>query len=206
VPEVLAWGNNRQGDLGDGLSGNSDIPVQVTLPAGTRVTVVRAGFSHSVALTSTGQVLDWGANAHGELGDRTLVSSNAPVPVRMPGHVHVIAVRAGCSDSLALTSAGQVLAWGDNVYGQLGNGTRTDSRRPVRVRLPAGTRVTQLSTGCFDSYALTSAGQVLSWAAITTARSVTAGSMSAASFPSSSGCRPVTRSPPSAPALTSASG
>jgi alpha-tubulin suppressor-like RCC1 family protein len=57
VPEVLGWGNNRQGDLGDGMSGNSDVPVPVTLPAGTRVAVPRAGFSHSIALTSSGQVL-----------------------------------------------------------------------------------------------------------------------------------------------------
>ena len=56
-----------------------------------------------------------------------------------------------------------MLAWGGNLDGQLGDGTTMNRLIPTRVELPAGMRVTAISAGCFDSYALTAAGRVLAW-------------------------------------------
>lgn len=56
-----------------------------------------------------------------------------------------------------------ILAWGDNLYGQLGDGTRTDRGTPVPVSLPPGTTVTGIATGDNHSLALTSTGTVLGW-------------------------------------------
>ena len=50
-------------------------------------------------------------------------------------------VSAGGAHSLAVTAAGRVLAWGNNEYGQLGDGTTKDRHVPVRVKLPAGSSV-----------------------------------------------------------------
>lgn len=56
-----------------------------------------------------------------------------------------------------------MLAWGHNIFGQLGNGTRNNSDRPVRVRLGPGVVVRAIRAGCFDSYAMTATGRVLAW-------------------------------------------
>ena len=146
---VLAWGYNAAGQLGDGSTGASDVPVNVSLPAGTKVTAVAAGASHSVALTSTGAVLAWGYNADGELGDGNTTNSDVPVKVNLPPGTKVIAVAAGGYYSLAVTSTGAVLAWGYNADGELGDGNRTNSDVPVKVRLPAGRKVTAVAAGGF---------------------------------------------------------
>jgi hypothetical protein len=86
-----------------------------------------------MALTSTGQVRAWGSNGFGQLGDGTTTSSSTPVPVSLPSGTTVTAIASGLDHSLALTSTGQVLAWGLNYYGQLGNGTTANSSTPVVV-------------------------------------------------------------------------
>jgi alpha-tubulin suppressor-like RCC1 family protein len=161
--QVLAWGANAYGQLGDGTATQSDVPVRVKLTRGTKATAVAGGCFHSLAVTSAGQVLAWGANAYGQLGDGGTARSDAPVKVKLPGGIKATAVAGGCFHSLALTSAGQVLAWGDNADGQLGDGTTVQNDVPVRVKLPAGTKVTAVTAGCFQSVALTSTGQVLAW-------------------------------------------
>jgi alpha-tubulin suppressor-like RCC1 family protein len=160
---VLAWGRNAFGALGDGTTTDSDVPVRVHLPAGTKVTQMRAGCIHTLALTSAGHVLAWGANGDGQLGDGTTTSSDVPVKVKIPRGTKVTSVRAGCVFSLALTSTGQVLAWGDNLDGQLGDGSTSNSDTPVRVRLPAGTTVTAISAGQDFGLARTSKGHVRAW-------------------------------------------
>ena len=134
------------------------------LPAGTRVTAIAAGLWDSLALTSDGSVLAWGYNDDGELGDGTTTGSSTPVPVDLPAGTRVTAVAAGFDHSLALTSHGSVLAWGNNGDGQLGDGTTTSSSTPVRIDLPARTRVTAVAAGGGpQSLALTSDGSVLEW-------------------------------------------
>ena len=160
---LRAWGLGSNGQLGDGTTQTSTVPVKVKLPAGTKVTSVRAGCFHTLALTSSGQVLAWGSNQLGQLGDGTTQFRAAPVKVHLPTGTTVKAIRAGCFHSLALTSTGQVLAWGDNANGQLGNGTTNDSHTPVPVALPTGTTVKAISAGRAHSLALTSTGQVLAW-------------------------------------------
>jgi alpha-tubulin suppressor-like RCC1 family protein len=75
----------------------------------------------------------------------------------------VSAVRAGCLSNLALTTKGRVYAWGDNFAGQLGDDTHRDRHRPVLVKLPKGTTVKAISSGCASSFAKTRDGHVLAW-------------------------------------------
>jgi len=172
---VFAWGLNNEGQLGNGGTGSSSVPVKVSLPAGTKVTAVAAGALHSLALTSSGTVFAWGYNADGELGDGSKSNSDVPVKVKLPTGTRVTRIAAGAYDSLALTSTGAVLAWGYNADGELGNGSKVNSAVPVNVKLPAGTRVTAVSAGGpitgvgiviagpGHSLALTSTGTVLAW-------------------------------------------
>ncbi|GIM86465.1 RCC1 domain-containing protein [Salinispora arenicola] len=160
---ALAWGNNDFGQLGDGSTTDSSTPVAVSLPAGVTVTATSAGADHGLALTSAGSVLAWGGNFSGQLGDGSTTNSSTPVPVSLPVGVTVTAVAAGGLHSLALTSAGTLLAWGHNSRGQLGDGTTTNRSTPVSVSLPAGTTVTAVAGGRSHSLAVTSAGTVLAW-------------------------------------------
>ena len=161
---AYGWGDDGNGELGDGTLGPvRDLPVPVKLPAGSAITSIRAGCDHTLALTSTGKVLAWGGNRSGQLGDGSTAQRTKPVPVKIPAGVRITAVRAGCDWSMALTSKGQLLAWGSNSFGQLGDGTTQARHRPVPVRLPSGTVITAISAGQVHALAVTRSGAALAW-------------------------------------------
>jgi alpha-tubulin suppressor-like RCC1 family protein len=162
---VLAWGFNGDGQLGDGTRKTRLAPVPVRLPAGTKVTAVRAGCGFSLALTAAGRVFAWGNDEDGELGNnQKRGSKTVPVPVRLPAGTTIKAISAGDDFSLALTAKGGVLAWGVDLEGQLGEDGSASSRSlPVRVRLPVGTTATAVAAGGEFSTAVTRSGRVLAW-------------------------------------------
>jgi alpha-tubulin suppressor-like RCC1 family protein len=162
---VYAWGHNLDGELGDGSTADSSVPVKVSLPTGVTATAVSAGWYNNMALGSDGSVYAWGDNTFGELGDTVPAGSNpdTPVKVSLPAGVTVTAVSAGWYTDMALGSDGNVYAWGDNAEGQLGNGTTSSgSDVPVKVSLPAGVTATAVSIG-FDGLAVGSDGSVYVW-------------------------------------------
>jgi alpha-tubulin suppressor-like RCC1 family protein len=177
---VRAWGRNGSGELGNGTTTNSSVPVQVRgLGAGSGVIAVSggappitatsvSGAGHSLALKSNGQVLSWGNNNSGQIGNGTSSTTvNQLVPVQPTGlgaGSGVVRIAAGGSHSLALTSGG-VKAWGQNQSGQLGNGAApTDSSTPVNVTgLGPGSGVVRIAAGAAFSLALKSDGTVLAW-------------------------------------------
>jgi alpha-tubulin suppressor-like RCC1 family protein len=114
VGAVLCWGRNQSGELGDGSTNDSAIPVQVSgLGAGARA--VSAGgddsAGHSCALTVSGAVVCWGSNSAGQLGDGT--TTNSAVPVQVQGQtVGLRSVAAGGRHSCALTATGGTVCWG----------------------------------------------------------------------------------------------
>ena len=188
---TYAWGNNYQGQLGDGTSNNYRYtPVRVktpdrktypNLPADFTYLQVSAGYQHSLAVGSDGNAYAWGDNDHGQLGDGTSTTyRSAPVRVKtpdrkaypdLPADFTYLQVSAGWRHSLALGSDGNAWAWGDNQYGQLGNGTSySNSSVPVHVRDPAnpgnaskGLQATQVSAGDTHSLALGSDGNAWAW-------------------------------------------
>ena len=169
--KVLAWGSNFEGELGNGSTADSDIPVRVRLPGTSKVTSLAAGAFFAVAGTSGGRVYSWGANNLGQLGTGSSAeSSDMPVRVAI-SQSHSGPVRslfAGCGHVLALFSPRLLLAWGANKYGELGIGSITPfSNVPVKVHLPAGRKIKAVSASCTDSLALTAAGTC--WPGVTTA-------------------------------------
>jgi alpha-tubulin suppressor-like RCC1 family protein len=117
-PSVLAWGANQGGQLGDGATERSDVPVGVSGLSG--VTAVSGGADFSLALLSDGTVMAWGENGFGELGDGS-TEEKSDVPVAVSGLSEVTAIAAGGNHSLALLRNGTVVAWGEGSWGQLGN-------------------------------------------------------------------------------------
>jgi alpha-tubulin suppressor-like RCC1 family protein len=172
---VYAWGYNVFGQLGIGTTKNKNslVPVLVHLPSGETVTAIAAGQYHCLALTSTGAVYAWGFNGFGQLGNGTTTNSSLPQLVPLPAGVKVTAVGAGDNHSLVVTSTGAVYAFGKNNFGQLGNGTTTNSTVPLLVQLPTGVAATAVVAGGVSptakvpgadySLALTSTGAVYAW-------------------------------------------
>ncbi|MFV1991758.1 MAG: RCC1 domain-containing protein [Acidimicrobiales bacterium] len=144
---LQCWGANSYGQLGDGTTTDSSVPVVVSgLQNG--VLDVAAGLWHSCAVVSGGGVKCWGNNSFGQLGDGTTTDSSVPLDVLDAGAplTNVQQVSAGFRFTCALTAGGGVKCWGSNRYGQLGDSTRSDSPTPVDV---AGltTGVSAIDTG-----------------------------------------------------------
>ena len=134
---VRAWGDNSSGQLGNGgfLPGTDKaVPVRVKNLSGVKA--VAAGGFHSLALLPSGKVKSWGANLDGQLGnDRSGIGTEKNTPVSESGLTNVRSISGGAYHSLAVLEGGRARLWGDNEYGQLGNGnTGTDSDVPVAVR------------------------------------------------------------------------
>src|SRR5690606_31060028 len=85
------------------------------------------------------------------------------VMVPEPAGVTFTSISGGGAHSVALGSDGNAYAWGDNYYGQLGDGTNTDSNTPVQVQAPAGVTFTSISAGVNHSVALGSDGNAYAW-------------------------------------------
>jgi hypothetical protein len=154
---VVAWGANEDGQLGDGSTEASDVPVPVS--GLTDVLAISARTDNSLALLADGTVVAWGANEDGQLGDGSTEASDVPAPVS--GLSKVSAISAGSTHGMALQENGDVWAWGGNDYGELGDETKEPSDVPVRVTsLPAASAI---SAGDEFSLALLDSGGVASW-------------------------------------------
>ncbi|HEY7256650.1 MAG TPA: putative Ig domain-containing protein [Solirubrobacterales bacterium] len=173
--QLYAFGENRFGQLGRTVNIETEnpnpAPTVVTLPgASDPVTEIAAGLDHSLALTSSGHLYAFGKNKYGQLGTATNSGTENPNPtptlVSLPGASGPVSkIAAGGNHSLALTASGQLYAFGENYYGELGNavnsGTANPSPTPTLVTLPgASGPVTQIAAGAAHTLALTSSGQL----------------------------------------------
>lgn len=159
---VYSWGNNASGQLGNGTTTGSSVPVAVTgFPSGTNIVQVAAGYRFSVARDSAGNVWAWGSNTDYQLGATTPSESVAPVEVA--GLSNVVAISAGFDFVLALESNGTVWAWGSNWDGQLGNGVTDAHPIATPVEVKGISSVTAIAAGGYHALAIVSGGGVYAW-------------------------------------------
>ena len=122
---VQCWGRGDSGELGNGTTTSSNVPVQVTgLTSG--VVAISAGDSYVCALMDSGALKCWGRNISGQLGDGTTTDSNVPVDV-IGLDAPAKAVAAGGGQTCVLIEVNDVRCVGANYYGGLGNGTEDNS-------------------------------------------------------------------------------
>jgi alpha-tubulin suppressor-like RCC1 family protein len=134
--DVQCWGANYAGQLGNGTTTDSTMPVNV-LGLANNVVAVGAGESHTCALTNVGAVTCWGSNGHGQLGDGTFVGHTTPMTVSGLAS-GVVAIDVSSYHNCAATASGDVECWGWNERGQLGNAAYEDSPAPVDAPKTAG--------------------------------------------------------------------
>ncbi len=167
---LYAWGDGGLGSLGNGMSVDSDSPVQVSLPSGVSPIAIAASEATGYAIGSDGHLYAWGANAVGQLGDGTnsaicgACGSATPVVVSLPPGVTPTAIAAGGYAAYAIGSDGHLYAWGYNVYGNLGVGNTQSSAVPLLVKLPSGVSPTAVAAaGFYATYAIGSDGHLYAW-------------------------------------------
>ena len=135
--KVYVWGSNWTGQLGDGTTKEySDIPICISDVSTNLVNIkeISAGGSHTVALDENGKVYAWGSNGYGQLGNVTTTSSR-PICISdiLTNLVNIKEISAGGSHTVALDENGKVYVWGNNYFGQLGDGTTTSSDIPICI-------------------------------------------------------------------------
>ncbi len=155
---VRCWGRNQMGQLGNGTTTNSLVPVDVT--GLSNAVEVQGGYQHNCARLANGTVWCWGNNTYGQVGNGTTTSRATPAQVSgfasgatslAVGHYHTCAVVNG-----------GVRCWGYNTYGQLGDGGSSSRSTPVSLTdLSSG--VVQVVAGAYHTCALLATGAARCW-------------------------------------------
>lgn len=157
---VRAWGDNSDAQLGDGTRITPTEPAAI---AGlSNVQQLQGSCYHSLALLNNGSVQVWGTNEF----ERILLGvglgiSASTTPIPLPSLSDVQMLSARCVHNLALLQNGSVAGWGDNRFGQIGNGDKINQRLPVA--LPGLVNVQAVAAGSFHSLALLNNGTVTAW-------------------------------------------
>jgi len=162
---VRTWGYNAYGQLGNGTTADSTAPAS-TSTYSTDVNSIWAGYSQSFFLRGVSGLFAWGRNNYGQLGLGDTAQHNDPTAVSGMTRVGIIAISAGADHSLAIASNGYVYAWGNNNFGQLGDGTTTSRTTPVQVKGAGGSgnlTAVAVAAGGNHSLALMNNGRVYAW-------------------------------------------
>ncbi|WP_276829631.1 InlB B-repeat-containing protein [Bifidobacterium coryneforme] len=156
-----SWSRSpASGPTGGGTS------VTLTAPSGAlgaRLAGINAGGSHSVSVSSDGQVYAWGDNTHGQIGDGTHTGRTLPTGTAAPADVLFTQATAGRNHTAALDTAGRIWTWGDNSDGQLGRGTVGGDDSTPGLAATGDTRFTQINAGDDHTIALDTTGHVWTW-------------------------------------------
>ena len=128
---ALCWGKNVDGQIGDMSTETSSLPQR---PFGViRYVSLALGERHTCGATREGRVFCWGDNKRGQLGNGSATESRVPFIARINRRNDFTQVAAGAGHTCALSGTGDVLCWGENTAGQVGNGGKGG-----RVLSPAG--------------------------------------------------------------------
>lgn len=156
---MVCWGDNREGELGDGTMTPRSTPTFV--PVTDIVSMDASNRPWSCAVESAGRLLCWGSNDRGALG----IGGTTPAIVTSPGPVLGIAdatqIGAGSWHGCAIRATGAIVCWGFGASGALGTGD-TDTRHTATA-VAASTNADQIAAGGAFNCARQTNGSVLCW-------------------------------------------
>ena len=164
--DVKCWGRNIKGQLGDGTTTDKDSPPSsaITFPTGLTPVALVAGDQLACAIMDDESLMCWGANWSGELGDGTTTDRTSPTAVSLNAGENVIDVGSGDSHTCALLDDGSIKCWGNNYYGQLGDGTTTNRNTPdLTDSLGTGRTAVDIGVGELATCALLDNDDVKCW-------------------------------------------
>ena len=154
--QIIVSGGGRQ----------TTVEVTVLMNGYKTLPQVAAGEGFTVALDKDGKVYTWGKNDLGQLGDQGKENRIVPTEITFdfgnPSN-YITRIETGNGHTVAVDNTGKVWTWGRNDLGQLGNGTRNNSNKPVQVNLPDSTKAVEIGVGETTSYALDKDGHIYAW-------------------------------------------
>lgn len=165
---VWCWGDNEEGELGDGTTTPRAAPAKIKTEGTTlgKVAAIGAGFQFTCALSDAAEVWCWGSNSAGRLGTNNGQPQRSLTPVKVTGIPEVATLSVGESSVCTTTTAGEIWCWGANSYGHLGNGNSDPQPAPVKAVLPSGAGpMKTVSTTKDHTCALSEDGGVWCWGA-----------------------------------------
>jgi alpha-tubulin suppressor-like RCC1 family protein len=155
---AYCWGSNGSGQLGNGTSTSSYLPVPVV---GEHIfTALSVGLWHACGVTTGGEAYCWGSNSVGQLGNGSQYTTSS-TPVLVTGPHDFTAISSGYGHTCGITTSGAAYCWGDNALGQLGNATTTLSAVPVAVWGSQSFKA--ISAGDGHTCAITISGSAYCW-------------------------------------------
>ena len=164
--DYICYGANRQGSVKTWSQDNTGQVRVRSIPTLSHVVQLAGTSSSGYALTAGGAVWAWGGNSYGQLGDGTTTSHRAPHKIAQFGNVVGIATCRGGGNgqdsAYAWKKDGSLWAWGDNEFGELGDGTRHDRHRPRQALHLTDVVSVACGTG-YGTYAVQGNGTVWAW-------------------------------------------
>jgi alpha-tubulin suppressor-like RCC1 family protein len=169
--DLKCWGRDNHGQLGDGGSNtdtNTPSSTAIDLGTGRTAVAVDAGDYHTCAILDNGDMKCWGYDFKGQLGDGgSNTNTNAPssTAIDLGTGRTAVAVSAGAYHTCAILDNGDLKCWGWDDYGQLGDGTNTDTNAPssTAINLGTGRTAVAVSAGAYHTCALLDNGDVKCW-------------------------------------------
>ena len=170
--KIYCWGNNKYGQLGNGETSDSLIPVEVDMTGvlkGKTIKSIQSGRVHTCVLDSDGFVYCWGNNSKEQLGDNTAKDSAVPVKVYTAVALkdkNIVLLSAGGNHTCAVDDKSLVYCWGENSLGQLGIGYETAHYSPAPVDVSGvlkSKKITAISNGDNTTCAIDEDGIAYCW-------------------------------------------
>ena len=157
------WGQGDFGQLGNGATGDRNVPVAVNLADGERAKAIIADNVNTCAILNDGSLKCWGYNAHGAVGDGTTNNRNNPVAIDLGEGKSASAVDVGSGYVCAILNDGSLKCWGHNGTGELGVDDTTNRNTPTKVTFADGKSVLSISLGSGHSCAILNDGSLFCW-------------------------------------------
>jgi alpha-tubulin suppressor-like RCC1 family protein len=164
--KLYACGANTSGQLGDGTTTASTVPVRVVGLPDQSIRSIGSSWENSGAVMADGSYYDWGYNHADQLGNGTTTNSDIPVRVRLPAKVRQLSLGGSAPENgqtVAILTNGSVWAWGQDQSGELGDGKTSSSSGPTEVDVPAGESFVSVISGGATMYGIDSSGAVWVW-------------------------------------------
>jgi len=157
------WGSGRNGQLGDGDTTGATKFSPVAVLGGHTFTSVTAGNGHTCGLDPSGLAWCWGYDVYGALGDGDTTHTNKFSPVAVAGGHTFISLTAGYIHSCGVDTSGSAWCWGDDRYGDLGDGDPTQTNKYSPVAVLGGHTFTSVTAGASHSCGLATTGSAWCW-------------------------------------------
>lgn len=154
-------GDRVSSDLSQDVTPREGDTVTSTVSSSVRKKTLALGTNHTCALLEDATVKCWGNNAYGQTGDAASTVGNRYAPVEVSGLTNVLSIAAGSRHTCAITADSKVRCWGNNVAGQLGNGSSGETSPVVDVQGLVG--AVDVDCGTHHTCALLTSGDVKCW-------------------------------------------